>query len=48
MVQPTALNFVVVGLMVVIFQFMWRTVSSMLVDRNPDSELGKAMAAINA
>lgn len=47
MIQPTALNFVVIGLMVVIFSFMWRMVSSWLVDRNADSELGKAMAAVH-
>lgn len=46
MVQPTALNIIVIGLSMVIFVFLWRMAASALVDRNPDSGLGKAMAAI--
>lgn len=46
MVQPTALNFIIVGLMTVIFLFMWRYLSAALVDRNPESQLGRGMAAI--
>jgi len=45
-IQPTALNFVIVALMVVLFAFMWRLGSASLLDRNPDSGLGKGMAAI--
>jgi hypothetical protein len=46
MVQPTALNFVIIGLMTLIFMFMWRYVSAWVVDRNPESQLGRGMAAI--
>lgn len=46
MVQPTALNILVVGFMMVIFVFFWRMAAAALVSRNPDSGLGKAMAVI--
>jgi hypothetical protein len=46
MVQPTALNFIIVGLMTIIFLFMWRYVSASIVDRNPESQFGRGMAAI--
>lgn len=46
MIQPTALNLVVVGLMVIIFMFLWRMGASALLTRNPDSGLGKGMSAI--
>jgi hypothetical protein len=46
MVQPTTLNFIIIGLMVIIFAFFWRMASAMLVDRNPDSTLGRGMGAI--
>lgn len=46
MVQPTALNIIIIGLSMVIFVFLWRMAAASLVSRNPDSGLGKAMAAI--
>lgn len=46
MVQPTALNLIVVGLMVVIFSFFWRMATAGLLARNPESGLGKGMSAI--
>lgn len=48
MVQPTALNFIIIGLMVVIFNFMWRMGAGALVARNPDSKLGAAMGTLNS
>lgn len=48
MVQPTALNFVIIGLMVIIFNFVWRMTAGALVARNPDSKLGAAMGALGA
>lgn len=44
MVQPTALNVLVIGLSVVIFSFLWRMGAAALAKRNPDSGLAKAMA----
>lgn len=46
MVQPTALNILVIGFSMVIFVFLWRMAAAALVNRNPDSGLGKAMAVI--
>jgi hypothetical protein len=46
MVQPTALNIIVIGLSMVIFSFLWRMAAGALVNRNPDSGLGKAMAVV--
>ncbi len=46
MVQPTALNILIIGLSVVIFSFLWRMAAAAIVSRNPDSGLGKAMAVI--
>lgn len=46
MVQPTALNILVIGLSVVIFSFFWRMSANALADRNPESGLAKAMAVI--
>lgn len=46
MVQPTALNILIIGLAVVIFSFLWRMSASALASRNPDSGLAKAMAVI--
>lgn len=43
MVQPTALNIIIIGLSVVIFSFLWRMGASALLSRNPESGLGKAM-----
>lgn len=48
MLQATALNLVIVGLMVVIWTFIWKTAASSLVKRNPESGLGKAMGTILA
>jgi len=46
MVQPTFLNILVIGFSMVIFSFLWRMAASALVNRNPDSGLGKAMAVV--
>lgn len=46
MVQPTLLNGLVVFLMALIGLFAWNMTARWLVDRNPDSEIGKAMATI--
>lgn len=46
MVQPTALNILIIGLSMVIFVFLWRMAAAALVSRNPESGLGKAMASI--
>lgn len=46
MVQPTALNILIIGLSMVIFSFMWRMAASAIVDRNPDSGFGQAMGTI--
>ena len=47
MIQPTALNFVVVALFFVIFQFLWNMGAAALVKRNPESPLGKAMGVLS-
>lgn len=46
MVQPTALNIIIIGLAVIIFSFLWRMGAGALAKRNPDSGLAKAMAVI--
>lgn len=46
MVQPTALNIIIIGLSMVIFVFLWRMAAAALVSRNPDSGLGKAMSVV--
>lgn len=46
MITPSALNFVVVGLFVIIFSFLWKMGAAQLVRRNSESPVGKAMAAI--
>lgn len=48
MVQPTALNFIVIGLMVLIFNFVWRMAAGALVARNSESKLGAAMGALGS
>lgn len=48
MVQPTALNFVIIGMMVLIFNFMMRLAAGWLIQRNPDSELGAALGSLTA
>jgi hypothetical protein len=45
-IQPTALNIIVIGLSMVIFMFLWRMGAAALITRNPDSGLGKAMSVI--
>lgn len=47
MIQPTALNFVIVALMMVIFQFLWNMGAAALVKRNPESPVGKAMGVLS-
>lgn len=46
MIQPTALNILIIGMSMVIFTFLWRMGASALISRNPDSGLGKAMSVI--
>lgn len=46
MIQPTALNVLIIGLSSVIFVFLWRMGATALVNRNPESGLGKAMGTI--
>lgn len=46
MVQPTALNILVIGLSMVVFTFLWRMAAMALTSRNPDSGLGQAMSVV--
>jgi hypothetical protein len=46
MIQPTALNIVIIGLSMLIFAFLWRMSASALANRNPDSGLAQAMAVV--
>jgi hypothetical protein len=46
MIQPSALNLVIVGAMMIIIIFLMRVLASSLVARNPDSGAGKALGAI--
>jgi hypothetical protein len=46
MVQPTFLNIIIIGLSLVVFAFLWRMGASALINRNPESGLGKAMLTI--
>lgn len=42
MVQPSALNLIIVGLMMVIFTFLWRMLAAKLAEK--DNPIGDAMA----
>lgn len=42
MIQPSALNVIIIGLSMIIFGFLWR----MLAARNSDNSWGQAMATI--
>lgn len=46
MIQPTALNIIIMGLSLVVFVFLWRSAAMALVNRNPDSGIGKAMGTL--
>jgi hypothetical protein len=46
MIQPTALNVLIIGLSMVLFSFIWRMGAGYLITRNPDSPVGKAMGAV--
>lgn len=46
MIQPTALNILIIGLSAVIFVFLWRMGAAALINRNPESGLGKAMLTV--
>lgn len=46
MIQPSAINVVIIGLSVILFSFVWRLLASHLVERNPDSPVGKAMGSV--
>lgn len=43
MVQPTALNILIIGLSAVVFVWLWRMGAAALLVRNPESGLAKAM-----
>lgn len=43
MVQPTALNILIIGFSTIIFFFLWRMAAMALMKRNPNSGLAKAM-----
>lgn len=42
MVQPSALNVIIVGLMVILFTFFWRMLAAKLAEHN--NPIGDAMA----
>lgn len=44
MVQPSALNVVIIGLSMVIFAFFWRMIAAKLAERG--SPIGDAMAVV--
>lgn len=44
MIQPSALNVVIVGFMMVIFAFFWRMAAAKLAERG--SAIGDAMAVV--
>lgn len=46
MIQPTALNILIIGFASVIFNFLFRMGAAALISRNPDSPLGKAMLTV--
>lgn len=46
MIQPTALNLIVIGLSMVVFTFLWRALAMFLAARNPDSGVAQAMSVI--
>jgi hypothetical protein len=46
MIQPSALNVLVIGLSMIVFAFLWRMGASALIARNPDSPVGKAMGTL--
>lgn len=45
-IQPTALNVLIIGLSTVIFTFMVRMLANTLADRNPESGLAKALSIV--
>jgi hypothetical protein len=47
MIQPTALNFVTIACMVIIFTFLWNMGAAFLIKRNPESGIGKAMGVMS-
>jgi hypothetical protein len=46
MVQPTALNVLVIGLSMIIFTFMVRMLANALTARNPESGIAKALSIV--
>ena len=44
MVQPSALNTLIIGFMMVIFVFLWRMLAAKLAERG--SSIGDAMAVV--
>lgn len=46
MITPSALNILIIGASTLVFFFLWRMAAFWLVDRNPDSKIGQAMATI--
>lgn len=46
MIQPTALNVIVIGMCMVVFSFLWRMAAAALASRNPDSGFAQAMSVM--
>ena len=44
MIQPTALNVIIIGLSMVIFSFLWRMTAAWVENRNP--QLSGAMGTV--
>ena len=44
MIRPSALNLIIVGLMMVIFTFLWRMAASRLAEN--ENPIGEAMSVI--
>lgn len=47
MVQPTALNFLVIAGFIILFQYFWNMAAMALIKRNPESPVGKAMGVLS-
>lgn len=45
MIQPTALNIIIIGFASIVFNFVWRMLASWVNDRNP--ELAGAMGTVS-
>jgi hypothetical protein len=45
-VQPTALNVLIIGLSMIVFTFLVRMLANYMADRNPDSGFAKALSIV--